>query len=68
MKYKKKKNKILNYFTLIKYFTLTYIILYMINMINKLSINIQTVTEQVSIISVNDKQAVNQYSNSYRTS
>ena len=49
MKYKKKKNKILNYFTL------TYIILYMIN---KLSINIQTVTEQVSIISVNDKQAV----------
>ena len=31
-----------------------------------MSINIQTVTEQVSIISVNDKQAVNQYSNSYR--
>ena len=27
-------------------------------MLNKLSINIQTVTEQVSIISVNDKQAV----------
>ena len=27
-------------------------------MLNKLSINIQTVTEQVSIISVNDKQVV----------